>query len=48
MIQRFIIKENSSGKYYHLSVGRGSFVVRSYKNDGINEKEKDSKVKCIF
>lgn len=40
MAQRFIIKENSSGKYYHLSVSKGSFIVRSYENNSIHEKER--------
>jgi ABC-type bacteriocin/lantibiotic exporter with double-glycine peptidase domain len=40
MAKRYIIKENISGKYCHLSVSKGSFIVRSYENNKIDEKEK--------
>jgi hypothetical protein len=40
MAHRYVIKENSSGKYFHLSVGKGSYIVRSYKNNNTNIEKK--------
>jgi hypothetical protein len=40
MAQRFIIKENSNDKCYHLSIGKGIFIVRNYENNIVFEKEK--------
>jgi hypothetical protein len=52
MAHRYIIKENSSGKYFHLSVGKGSYRVRSYENNNTNiekeGKEKDLSVDSDF
>jgi VIT1/CCC1 family predicted Fe2+/Mn2+ transporter len=40
MAHRYVIKEKNSGKYFHLSVGKGSYIVRSYENNITNIKEK--------
>jgi hypothetical protein len=47
MAKRYIIKQNSNGKYYHLSVAKGSFVVRDYENNNVHEKENGDDTKLF-
>jgi hypothetical protein len=50
MAKTFIIQENESIKYYHLSIAKGSYIIRSFENnseiivDKGKEKDLDEKV----
>jgi len=41
MAKRFIIKEKSTGKFYHLSISKGSYKIRDYSEQIEQPKEID-------